>query len=302
MKIKNLYLILLAVLFIASSCSENTDLNPILPEHEILSQEINDQRSEWVNNWDDCQGDDCSVYTWQEGAGGHVNFDGSSGFSNAGSTTNGLIKSIKWKNGKALVDYSYFVANGYTVDEMTEFQIAFQMGMSDSEFSIYSGSSLTKAQRSCYVLNARIAIDKANQSFPGFKRNSKGHALRQGIASALNAKCLGVSLTKQLQDAHYTRTLNPYHADEIAMMQDNDAFGRSLIIPWAPPSSNNTLINQVIYARANGGLYYLTPLNINNRPNSSTNKVSTADSSGGPGAGDDCDDGDGSAGGVVGMC
>ena len=299
MKIKKPYLTLLAVVFIASACSENPDLSPIMPEQEILSQGIDDQRSEWVNNWDDCEGDACSEYTWQEDAGGHVNFDGWSGFSNAGATTNGLKKDIKFKYGKSLVDYSYFVANGYTEEEMTEFQIAFQLGMSNSEFVIYR-DDLDKTERSCYILNARIAIDKANQFFPDFKRNSKGHALRQGIASALNAKCLGVSRTKQLQDAHYTRSLNPYRPLEIEMMKDNDAFGRSLLNHWGPPSSTNMLINQVLYARANGGLYYLTPLT-NYRPTGASRKVSTRDPQP-PSTGDDCDDGDGNPGGVVGIC
>lgn len=295
MKIKNLYLTLIAVIFIASSCSENPDLDPTQFQQEILSQGIDDQRSEWVNNWNDCNGDDCSDYTWV-GPGAYIDFDANTG----SGTTSQKIKSPK-SSAVLLIDTAYWNNRGYNTTEMIEFFMVYQQHMSNSEWSIFSHSSVTDVQRSKYVLNARIAIDKAEQHFPDFKRNSKGDALRQGIASALNADCLGVTLTKQLQDAHYTRSINPYHAKEILMMQDNDAFGRGLIIPWAPPSSTNTLIGQVVYARANGGLYYLTPLT-NYRPNPNTQKVSTRDSSGGPGAGDDCDDGDGSAGGVVGMC
>ncbi len=283
MKIKNLYLILLAIVFIASSCSENPELVPLL-DQTVDTEDLNNVRSDPDDPWD------CTKYSddfelcwlsgsWEDGAGSMIEIDGgdNSGGSSGGGENFGDLgygdtydKTKKFKGGKPLVDCSYFEAYGYTCSEMGNFQVFFQSGMSNSEFHIY-WDDLDKAQRSKYVLNARIAIDKANQFFPNWKRNGKGDAYRQGLQSALNTISLGSQLTATLQQAHTTRIdSHPYFSKEIIMEGRNNFEGRNIVSSGSTNTSVNDISNHVYYAVYYGSknFGYLNSLDaVTRRPN-----------------------------------
>ena len=206
---------------------------------------------------------------------------------------------------KPLISCSYFTAAGYSCSStrVLNFKLNFLRDMTPTEVQIFN-EELTEEEKSKYVLNALIANDKADQYFPGWTRNSKGDALRQGIASALNAKDLGVSRTLQLQNARENNNdSHPFRNKELQMKRTNEAFGRNLIVPYGPTLSANTLCNMVIYARANGGLVFVTPLASDNRPYHLSNVVTTADSQTPPN--NDCPPGSGDESGPgmpVGVC
>lgn len=288
MKTKNLYFILLALMFIASACAENADLAPSLGQE---SDQLNAQGSSSGGHWENelvCTTITVNGETSVVPGSCHweaiwVDLDANPGGSGSGSDP----KKKKVKQNKVLTECSYFVAAGLTCAEMQNFQMEFMYAMSDAEWSRFVG--MTKEQRSKYVANAKLAENKADQYFPGWTKNSKGDALRQAIASALNAKDLGVSLTHQLQNDNENG--QGYSANELQMKHTNEAFGRSLILSHGPTLSAATLCNMVIYARANGGLVYI----------SNGSVVTTADPQGPPG--DDCPDGDeGGAGMPIGFC
>ena len=254
MKIKNLCYLLLAILFIASACTDDSELEPI---SETSQLSIDDLRGE------DPEEDftlelQCTTYTDQD-TGDQVVIEGSCIWvtidANAGPSS---ASGKKFKTGKAVTDCSYFTAAGFDCQTMISFQRELFFKTSDSEWEKIRG--LSKELASKYVINAKIAIDKADQYFPGWEKNSKGDALRQAIASALNAKDLGVALTLELQTANESTTyLGGYSPLELQMKTTNEAFGRGLIVPYGPTLSATTLCNMVLYARANGGLVFIPP-------------------------------------------
>lgn len=302
MKVKSIYFVLLAAFLVFSACTEDPGLEPLLSENadqiNLNGQEGEASGGHWENTLE------CAYIkegimkilipgscTWEPI---WVELDANLG--------GGGGPSKKYKGNKPLTKCVYFGSAGYNCTEMFSFQNDLIFNMNNVEWGIFL--DMTVAQRSKYVINARIAIDKANQYFPGWERNGKGDALRQAIASALNAKDLGVNLTKSLQDASEIRSATvSYMAKELQMKRTNEAFGRNLIQPFGPTLSASTLCNMVIYARANGGLVYITNLSRSHRPTGTSAVVSTSDPQSPPN--NDCPPGSGDESGPgipVGVC
>ena len=186
---------------------------------------------------------------WEQGPGNPMTDAGSSG-------GGGKPKS------SSLTDCSYFLTYGYTCQEMSSFQLAFQNDMSVSELAIYNG--MTKEQRSYYVVNARRALDKANECYPGWTRNGIGDAFRQAYNSALNALEIGFQLTVSLQEAHHEKPYTiTYESIENWTEFYNQTEGRRSA--YFADQANADLVTYIKNGITNGTFRYLTPLDANHR-------------------------------------
>ncbi len=105
--------------------------------------------------------------------------------------------------------------------EILLFETDYRSRMSVEELEIFDTMDRTKQLQ--YLYNAKLASEWAESRFPNTVHNGNGDAFRHAFFSGMNVKILGLSLTKQLADAH---ELNPSPLLEIQMDLFNNQVGR----------------------------------------------------------------------------
>lgn len=108
--------------------------------------------------------------------------------------------------------------------EILMFEGDYRNQMSLEELQIFD--NMTRLQQLQYLTNAKYALDEAQSLYPTSIHNGNGDAFRHALFSALNAKVLGVTLAKQLGDAHELKPGSPVLENQMDLF--NNQIGRDV--------------------------------------------------------------------------
>ncbi len=150
--------------------------------------------------------------------------------------------------------------------EIIQFENDYRNQMSTQELQIFDNMSRTNQLQ--YLYNAKYALDKAQQLYPNSVHNGNGDAFRHALFSALNAKVLGVSLAKQLGDAHELIPNNPILENQMDLF--NNQAGRDQFVYLQSQGQaghffKEGLVISLMQKVQNGELRRLDPLDINDQ-------------------------------------
>jgi len=144
--------------------------------------------------------------------------------------------------------------------EILLFETDYRSRMSVEELEIFDTMDRTKQLQ--YLYNAKLASEWAESRFPNTVHNGNGDAFRHAFFSGMNVKILGLSLTKQLADAH---ELNPSPLLEIQMDLFNNQVGRDQYLHLKGLGLEGHffkegLLNSLLQKIQNGDLRKINPL------------------------------------------
>jgi len=140
--------------------------------------------------------------------------------------------------------------------ELANLEQQYRTRMEPEELAIYE--KMSSKNKFAYLTNAKQAEETAISKFPANTLyNGKGDAFRHAFFHALNSITIGKDLSKQLGDAHETRS----DPTEKSMDLHNNAVGREFLQNSKVGESPAEFISRSL---TEGTLRYLTPLGMNN--------------------------------------